>query len=97
MSRSKIIRQLIKDSGMSLKAFSEKAGVPYTTLHSILDRGIGNSSVDNVIKICKVTELEDKDIITLAAHRSGHEGELSEDDMNRIKLAIQIALAKNNK
>lgn len=63
MKRTEIIKRLIKDTGISLKAFSEKADIPYTTLYSILERGVGNASVDNVIKICKtlgitVEELE---------------------------------------
>lgn len=44
-----------------------------------------------------IKDLEDAEIITLAAHRSGHEGALSDNDMERVKLAIQIALAKNKK
>ena len=64
MERTKVIRRLIKDTGLSLKAFAEKANVPYTTLYSILERGVGNASVDNVIKICKalgitIEELEE--------------------------------------
>lgn len=61
-----------------------------------LDFLIGLSDTKNPKKI-ETADLKDTDIITLAAHRSGHEGELSEEDMERIKLAIQIALAKNKK
>lgn len=53
MKRTEVLKQLIEDTGLNLKAFSEKAGIPYTTLRSMLERGIGNASVDNVIKICK--------------------------------------------
>src|SRR5699024_7668631 len=64
VKRTEILKRLIKDTGLNLKAFSEKAGIPYTTLRSMLERGIGNASVDNVIKICKtlgitVEELEE--------------------------------------
>ena len=63
MKRTEILKQLIEDTELNLKAFSEKANIPYTTLRSMLARGIGNASVDNVIKICKtlgitVEELE---------------------------------------
>lgn len=63
MNRSEIIKRLISESGLSMRAFSEKVGIPNTTLHSMLERGIGNASVDNVIKVCKglgitVEELE---------------------------------------
>jgi predicted transcriptional regulator len=51
--RTEIIRNLIDNSGMSVKAFAAKVGLPYSTLRSILERGIGNASVDNVIKVCR--------------------------------------------
>lgn len=37
----------------SIREFSTYYDIPYTTLKSMLSRGIGNSSVTNVIKICK--------------------------------------------
>lgn len=36
-----------------------------------------------------------EEILTRAAHAVGHEGPLSEEDMNKIELAIKIALAKH--
>lgn len=41
--------------------------------------------------------LTEEDVIMMAAHKVGHEGALSEDDFEKIKLAIKIALMKNNK
>lgn len=37
----------------SIREFTITIDMPYTTMHSIFKRGIGNSSVTNVIKICK--------------------------------------------
>lgn len=62
IERTKVLKQLIEDSGLNLKAFSEKAGIPYTTLRSMLERGIGNASVDNVIKICRVLNITIEDL-----------------------------------
>lgn len=61
--RTEIVKKLIKETGLTKKAFSEKVGIPPTTLQSMLNRGIGNATVDNVIKVCgglgiKVDELE---------------------------------------
>ncbi|MEV2908462.1 helix-turn-helix transcriptional regulator [Paenibacillus larvae] len=42
-------------------------------------------------------DLDDAEILTLAAHRVGHEGKLTEEQMDQIKLAMKIALARNNK
>jgi transcriptional regulator with XRE-family HTH domain len=51
--RTEILEHLIEKTGLSKKAFAEKIGLPPTTLRSMLERGIGNASVDNVIKVCK--------------------------------------------
>ena len=53
MKRTEVLKKLINETGLSMRAFSEKAAIPNTTLHSMLERGIGNASVDNVIKVCK--------------------------------------------
>ncbi|SHI63246.1 hypothetical protein [Lutispora thermophila] len=42
-----------------------------------------------------ISKDDKKEILTRAAHAVGHEGPLSEDDMNKIELAIKIALAKH--
>lgn len=42
-------------------------------------------------------DLTEDEIITLAAHQLGHEGKLSEYDKEKIRLAIQLALMKNDK
>ncbi|GAB6442033.1 XRE family transcriptional regulator [Bacillus anthracis] len=53
MKKAEIITHLIKEAGYSKRAFAEKIGLPPTTLQSMLSRGIGKASVDNVIKVCK--------------------------------------------
>ncbi|AGN33745.1 LexA repressor [Paenibacillus phage PG1] len=82
--RVEIIKQLIDKTGLNQKAFAEKADVPYTTLRSMLERGIGRASVDNVIKVChalgitvdelqQMADEEDTDLSTIAAHHDGEE------------------------
>ena len=66
MNRTVILKGLIEDTGLSLKAFSEKAEIPYTTLRSMLERGIGNASVDNVIKICKTLNISVEQLEVMA-------------------------------
>lgn len=111
MKRTEVLKQLIKDTGLNLKAFSEKAGIPYTTLRSMLERGIGNASVDNVIKICKalgitieeLDEMANSDNVktrpkptTIAAHLP--EGvELTEEEQKDLEEYIQFILSKRNK
>lgn len=98
MQRAKILKELIVKNGMSIKAFSEEVGIPYTTLYSILERGIGKASVDNVIKICRalgitVDELQEMakmseedaeiEIQTIAAHHEGYEW--TEEELREIE------------
>lgn len=62
MNREEILKQLISETGLSMKAFAKKAGIPYTTLYSILERGVGKASIDNVIKICKALDITVEDL-----------------------------------
>jgi repressor LexA len=62
-NKAKILARLIDEKGISRRAFAEKIGIPPTTLQSMLSRGVGKASIDNVIKVCKglgidVEELE---------------------------------------
>lgn len=90
MTREEIIKNLIREKGMNLKAFSEDANIPYTTFYSMLDRGIGKASVDNVIKVCKalgitVEELENKanndKVETVAAHSTNN---LTDEEQEKV-------------
>lgn len=42
-------------------------------------------------------KLSDDEVITLAAHRVGHEDDLTEEDIEKIRLAIKIALMQTMK
>lgn len=53
MKKAEIIKQLIKEKGYNMKSFSEKCGIPYTTLYTILNKsGISGASFDVVTNIC---------------------------------------------
>ena len=47
------LQELILTRYHSLREFTIDIDMPYTTIHSIFRRGIDNSSLSNVIKICK--------------------------------------------
>lgn len=47
------LKELILERYQSVREFTIQHDIPYTTLDSIFRRGVGNSSVNNVIKICK--------------------------------------------
>lgn len=94
MEKAQILRNLIEKTGMSFRQFSIKAGVPYTTLLSILDRGVGKASVDNVLKICRTLGITTEQLavmagervyepLTIAAHHE--EDEWSEEELAEIE------------
>lgn len=51
------LKKLIIEKYGSVRNFSIKIGIPYTTVDSILKRGLDNSNVGNVIKMCKALNL----------------------------------------
>ena len=57
-SITKLIKLEIKRQYKSVRQFSEKSGIPYSTLSSALSKGIGGTSYDTVIKICKLLNLK---------------------------------------
>lgn len=57
-SITKLIKNEIKRQYKSIRQFSEKSGIPYSTLSNALAKGIGGTSYDTVIKICKLLNLK---------------------------------------
>ena len=53
-----LIRDEIKRQYKSVKKFSEVSGIPYSTLSNALSKGVGGTSYDTVIKICKLLNLK---------------------------------------
>lgn len=52
MNREERLRNLILDRYTSLRQFSLEANIPYSTLMTMLSRGIGGASFDAVMRIC---------------------------------------------
>ena len=89
------IKELIISRYGSLKKFSEKINMPWTTLDSILKRGIANSNITNVLKITRELGLDAEKLVdgellfisnestTLAAHFDGEE--YTEDELDEIR------------
>ncbi len=47
------LKSFILERHKSIREFCLLIDIPYTTLDSIFKRGIGNSSLTNVIKVCR--------------------------------------------
>ena len=104
MKREKLLADLIDKTGYSRRAFAEKIGIPPTTLQSMLTRGVGRASVDNVIKVCKalgitVEEMEkmaaNDNIETIAAHHDGEDW--TEEELDEIERFKNFVKLKRNK
>ena len=57
MTTEKKLKDLILSRYSSLLAFSYVTGLKYQTLNSILQRGINNANVSNIITICQALGL----------------------------------------
>lgn len=52
------LKSLIIDRYGSVKRFADKIKVPYTTIDTILKRGVKNSNVLNVLKMCSELNID---------------------------------------
>ena len=52
MTREWQLRKLILEHYPSLRQFALEAGIPYSTLLTLLSRGVGGASFDIVLQIC---------------------------------------------
>lgn len=93
--RTEVIERLIDETGLSKKAFAEKIGLPPTTLRSMLQRGVGNASVDNVIKVCKGLGITTEELEKMAKGEKLHKKEDSLPELNqKDEKSIQKELQK---
>lgn len=62
MNREQKLRNLILDRYVSLRQFSIEAEISYSTLMTLLSRGIGGSSFDTVMQICKTLQIDPTEV-----------------------------------
>ena len=100
------LKEIIIEKYGSLKKFCETIDMPWTTLDSILKRGVANSNITNVMKITRELQLDTealasgtiKDAIkdeptTIAAHLDAED--LTDAEMADV--AKYIAFIKSNR
>lgn len=51
------LKELILSKYRSVLVFTNSIGMPYTTMSSIFKRGVQNSSISNIIKICNALNI----------------------------------------
>lgn len=62
MTREWRLRKAILERYPSLRQFALEADIPYTTLLTLLSRGVGGASFDVVIAICKQLEIDPREL-----------------------------------
>ena len=92
------LKELITSKYGSMKRFCEIIDMPWTTLDSILKRGIANSNITNVMKITSELQIDTESLAsgiivnaaprfpeptTIAAHFDG--SEYTEEELDKIK------------
>lgn len=103
------LKDMIKEEYGSLKKFSDKIGMPWTTIDSILKRGIPNSNITNVLKITKELGIDAEKLVegeivrpqkpssqphTIAAHFEGDE--YTEEELAAIQAYAEFVKNRRN-
>lgn len=104
-----LLRELILSKYKSIREFTNEIGMPYTTVDSLLKRGIKKASVDNVMKICSFLSISadalvdgriealaepSQKIDTLAAHFEGEQ--FTDEEMDEIMNFVEFVKNKRN-
>ena len=58
MKREQKLRGIILDRYISLRQFALEADIPYSTLMTLLARGVGGASFDVVMRICSKLDMD---------------------------------------
>lgn len=100
------LKEMIVSQYGSMKKFCETINMPWTTLDSILKRGIANSNISNVLKITKELNLDaealvdgniissSSEIHTIAAHHEGEEW--TQEELDEIEAFKKFVKSKRN-
>ena len=64
MNREQFLRNRILDSFSSLRQFAMEADIPYSSLMTVLSRGIGGASFDMVMQICRKLQIDPADLFS---------------------------------
>lgn len=91
MEKENELKRLMELKSGSVKAFSEEVGLAYTTVRSILQRGVYNSNVENVLKICKGLNLKAEKILDYDNGEQELENEVDTLPVKEIPIVSQIS------
>lgn len=63
-TREQYLRSRILDRYISLRKFAAEADIPYSSVLTILTRGIGGASFDTVMKICRALDIDPTELMS---------------------------------
>ena len=63
MNRELFLRNRILDNYSSLRQFALEADIPYSSLMTVLSRGIGGASFDMVMQICRKLDVNPAELL----------------------------------
>lgn len=101
------LKSLIIEKYGSLKKFTETINMPWTTLDSILKRGVANSNITNVLKITHELGLNAEKLVdgeicynspsvsTIAAHKDGEN--FTPEELKKIEEYKKLLIAARPK
>lgn len=106
------LKEIIINRYGSLKKFCEIIDMPWTTLDSILKRGVANSNITNVMKITKELKIDTESLAsgiivdsfqktdepqTIAAHSNLNTADLTEEEATDVANYIAFIKSKRTK
>ena len=88
MTATEKLKDYIEKKHNSLLAFTSTINMPYTTLHSILRRGIENSSVSNIARICTELNISLPDLLNNEIKPCRTHSQINNESVVEIKEAL---------
>lgn len=72
VTREEFLKSLIKEQYGNMKDFAKTIDMPYTTLATILSRGIDGASFSNMMKICQTLNIQPNKLCDVLGAASDH-------------------------
>ena len=66
MEKASVLERLIKEKGYSVRSFAQKCEIPESTVYTILKKGVGRASVNNVSLLCRNLGITIEDLEEMA-------------------------------
>ena len=102
MSKEEKLKEYILSKYGSLREFTLTVNMPYSTLTSVLKRGIDNASISNIVKICRslgisADSLADGEIVPIINRQANDNERLEINEIisqtaNRLMLSDNVTL-----